>query len=84
VFVLDEPDRLGRLHPWQPPDAAVPLSPLPDEIEAGQVESVLPYLRSVRCHTVGSHAVPPAVAVAALSGAVPMHPSTAVASAAGA
>ncbi|MGW6144724.1 DEAD/DEAH box helicase [Streptomyces sp. NPDC055140] len=77
VFVPGEPDRLGRLHLWQPPDAAVPLSPLPDDIEAGQVELVLPHLRSVRRRTVGSYAVPPAVAVTALSGAVTMHPSTA-------
>ncbi|MCT9081319.1 DEAD/DEAH box helicase [Streptomyces fulvoviolaceus] len=77
VFVPGEPDRLGRLHLWQPSDAAAPAVPPGDGIEAERIELVLPHGRTVRRRTVASYAAPPTVAVAALLGATPAHPSSA-------
>ncbi|MEU6278558.1 DEAD/DEAH box helicase [Streptomyces populi] len=75
VFLPGEPARLGRLLLWQPRGAAPGEGTVPAGVETESVELVLPHGRSVRRRTVEGYALPVALAVAALSGAQPPHPS---------
>ncbi|MGX1887413.1 SNF2-related protein [Streptomyces sp. NPDC055287] len=75
VFLPGEPARLGRLLLWQPAGAAAAESMAPAGVETEAVELVLPHGRSVRRRKAEGYALPVALAVAALSGAQPPHPS---------
>ncbi|MGW1751050.1 DEAD/DEAH box helicase [Streptomyces sp. NPDC002092] len=75
VFLPGEPARLGRLLLWKPTGAAAGDSMAPTGLETETVELVLPHGRSVRRRRVEGYALPVAVAVAALAGAEPTHPS---------
>lgn len=75
VFLPGEPARLGRLLLWKPAGAAAWNGAVPTGVETDAVELVLPHGRSVRRRRVEGYALPPAVAVSALAGAVPAHPS---------
>ncbi|UQA97873.1 DEAD/DEAH box helicase [Streptomyces halobius] len=77
VFLPGEPARLGRLLLWQPADAAAGIGVAPAGIETDAVELVLPHGRSVRRRRVEGYALPVALAVSALAGAPPLHPSAA-------
>ncbi|WPW31942.1 DEAD/DEAH box helicase [Streptomyces atratus] len=77
VFLPGEPARLGRLLLWQPAGAATAESMAPAVVEPEAAELVLPHGRSVRRRKVEGYALPVALAVAALSGAQPPHPSAA-------
>ena len=77
VFLPGEPARLGRLLLWQPAGAAAAESMVPAGVETAAVELVLPHGRSVRRRKAVGYALPVALAVAALSGAQPPHPSAA-------
>ncbi|MET8137003.1 DEAD/DEAH box helicase [Streptomyces sp. NPDC005251] len=77
VFLPGEPARLGRLLLWQPAGAAAAESMAPAGVEAESAELVLPHGRSVRRRKAEGYALPVALAVAALSGAQPPHPSAA-------
>ncbi|WP_405712508.1 DEAD/DEAH box helicase [Streptomyces xanthophaeus] len=75
VFVPGEPDRLGRLHLWQPVGAPEAPTPQPVGVGVERIELVLPHGRSVRRRTVESYAVPPATAaIALLHVCPPTHP----------
>ncbi|WRZ95591.1 DEAD/DEAH box helicase [Streptomyces sp. NBC_01007] len=76
VFLPGEPARLGRLLLWQPVGAGT-AEGAPASIEIETAELVLPYGRSVRRRKVEGYALPVALAIAALSGAEPAHPSAA-------
>ncbi len=76
VFLPGEPARLGRLLLWQPVGAAAG-GVAPAGVETGSAELVLPHGRSVRRRRVEGYALPVALAVAALAGAQPPHPSAA-------
>ncbi|MGW7200155.1 DEAD/DEAH box helicase [Streptomyces chryseus] len=75
VFLPGEPARLGRLLLWRPAGAAAAKSMAPAGVETETVELVLPHGRSVRRRTTEGYALPVALAVAALSGTQPPHPS---------
>ncbi|GAA5703676.1 RNA polymerase-associated protein RapA [Streptomyces avermitilis] len=75
VFLPGEPARLGRLLLWRPAGAAAAEGMAPTDIETEAAELVLPHGRSVRRRKVEGYALPVALAVAALSGAQPPHPS---------
>ncbi|MFI6945162.1 DEAD/DEAH box helicase [Streptomyces sp. NPDC050422] len=75
VFLPGEPARLGRLLLWKPAGAAAWNGAAPAGVETDAVELVLPHGRSVRRRRVEGYALSPAVAVSALAGAVPAHPS---------
>ncbi|WP_405762791.1 DEAD/DEAH box helicase [Streptomyces sp. NBC_00045] len=77
VFLPGEPSRLGRLLLWQPAGAAAAKGTAPAGIETEAAELVLPHGRSVRRRKAEGYALPVALAVAALSGAQPPHPSAA-------
>ncbi|MFB6873154.1 DEAD/DEAH box helicase [Streptomyces sp. NPDC056323] len=77
VFLPGEPARLGRLLLWQPAGAAAAEGTAPTGVETCTAELVLPHGRSVRRRKVTGHALPAALAVAALTGAQPPHPSAA-------
>ncbi|MGW2106364.1 DEAD/DEAH box helicase [Streptomyces sp. NPDC001948] len=77
VFLPGEPARLGRLLLWQPAGAAAAEGAAPIGVETDTVELVLPHGRSVRRRKVTGHALPAALAVAALTGAQPPNPSAA-------
>lgn len=77
VFLPGEPARLGRLLLWQPAGATAAEGMAPVDVEAEAAELVLPHGRSVRRRRVEGYALPVALAVAALSGAQPPHPSAA-------
>ncbi|WP_329273942.1 DEAD/DEAH box helicase [Streptomyces sp. NBC_01451] len=77
VFLPGEPARLGRLLLWQPVGAAADGGVAPAGVETDSVELVLPHGRSVRRRRVEGHALPVALAVSALAGAQPPHPSAA-------
>ncbi|MCX5161552.1 DEAD/DEAH box helicase [Streptomyces sp. NBC_00264] len=77
VFLPGEPARLGRLLLWQPAGAAAAEGTAPIGVETDAVELVLPHGRSVRRRKVTGHALPAALAVAALTGAQPPNPSAA-------
>ncbi|MET8030322.1 DEAD/DEAH box helicase [Streptomyces avermitilis] len=77
VFLPGEPARLGRLLMWRPAGAAAAEGMAPTDIETEAAELVLPHGRSVRRRKVEGYALPVALAVAALSGAQPPHPSAA-------
>ncbi|MFF8916807.1 DEAD/DEAH box helicase [Streptomyces sp. NPDC015032] len=77
VFLPGEPARLGRLLLWQPAGAATAEGAAPTGVETGTAELVLPHGRSVRRRKVTGHALPAALAIAALTGARPPHPSAA-------
>ncbi|MEU2668623.1 DEAD/DEAH box helicase [Streptomyces sp. NPDC007164] len=77
VFLPGEPARLGRLLLWQPAGAAAAGDTAPTGVETDTVELVLPHGRSVRRRKVTGHALPAALAVAALTGAQPPNPSAA-------
>jgi superfamily II DNA or RNA helicase len=77
VFLPGEPARLGRLLLWQPAGAAAESGARPARVETDAVELVLPHGRSVRRRRVDGYALPVAVAVSALLGARPPHPSAA-------
>jgi superfamily II DNA or RNA helicase len=77
VFLPGEPARLGRLLLWQPAGAADGDGMAPAGLETEAVELVLPHGRSVRRRKVEGYALPVALAVAALTGAQPPHPSAA-------
>ncbi|MEU1455448.1 DEAD/DEAH box helicase [Streptomyces avermitilis] len=77
VFLPGEPARLGRLLLWRPAGAAAAEGMAPTDIETEAAELVLPHGRSVRRRKVEGYALPVALAVAALSGAQPPHPSAA-------
>ncbi len=77
VFLPGEPARLGRLLLWQPAGAADGGGMAPAGVETEAAELVLPHGRSVRRRSVKGYALPVALAVAALSGAQPPHPSAA-------
>ncbi|MFD0269784.1 DEAD/DEAH box helicase [Streptomyces sp. NPDC127106] len=77
VFLPSEPARLGRLLLWQPAGAAAARGTAPAGIETEAAELVLPHGRSVRRRKAEGFALPVALAVAALSGAQPPHPSAA-------
>ncbi|MFB7210630.1 DEAD/DEAH box helicase [Streptomyces sp. NPDC056255] len=77
VFLPGEPARLGRLLLWQPAGAAAAEGTAPAGVETDTAELVLPHGRSVRRRKVTGHALPVALAVAALTGAQPPHPSAA-------
>ncbi|MGW1728947.1 DEAD/DEAH box helicase [Streptomyces sp. NPDC002306] len=77
VFLPEEPARLGRMLLWQPAGAVAGENVLPLGVEATSVELVLPHGRSVRRRRVEGFGLPPAVAVCALAGARPPHPSAA-------
>ncbi|MFD9420125.1 DEAD/DEAH box helicase [Streptomyces goshikiensis] len=77
VFLPGEPARLGRLLLWQPAGAAAAEGVAPAGVEAAAAELVLPHGRSVRRRKAEGYALPVALAVAALSGAQPRHPSAA-------
>ncbi|WP_405547705.1 DEAD/DEAH box helicase [Streptomyces phaeochromogenes] len=76
VFLPGEPARLGRLLLWQPAGLAAE-SKAPAGVETEAAELVLPHGRSVRRRKVEGYGLPVALAVAALSGAQPPHPSAA-------
>ncbi|MEU0834057.1 DEAD/DEAH box helicase [Streptomyces sp. NPDC005969] len=76
VFLPREPARLGRLLLWQPVGASAAEGMAPVGVEAEAAELVLPHGRSVRRRKVEGYALPVALAVAALSGVQPPHPST--------
>lgn len=75
VFLPGEPARLGRLLLWKPAGAAAGNGEAPVGVETDAVELVLPHGRSVRRRRVEGYALPAAVAVSALAGAAPTHPS---------
>ncbi|MEU2588713.1 DEAD/DEAH box helicase [Streptomyces avermitilis] len=77
VFLPGEPARLGRLLLWRPAGAAAAEGMAPTDIATEAAELVLPHGRSVRRRKVEGYALPVALAVAALSGAQPPHPSAA-------
>ncbi|WP_327696373.1 DEAD/DEAH box helicase [Streptomyces sp. NBC_00459] len=77
VFLPGEPARLGRLLLWKPTGAAAGDSTAPTGLETEAVELVLPHGRSVRRRRVEGYALPVALAVSALAGAQPPHPSAA-------
>ncbi|MEV8473792.1 DEAD/DEAH box helicase [Streptomyces sp. NPDC051173] len=77
VFLPDQPARLGRLLLWKPAGAVAANDTAPTGIEPESVELVLPHGRSVRRRRVEGYALPVAVAVSALTGAAPTHPSAA-------
>ncbi|WP_424861534.1 DEAD/DEAH box helicase [Streptomyces sp. MMS24-I29] len=77
VFLPGKPARLGRLLLWQPAGAAAAEGTAPTGVETYTAELVLPHGRSVRRRKVTGHALPAALAVAALTGAQPPHPSAA-------
>ncbi|HEY5837260.1 DEAD/DEAH box helicase, partial [Streptomyces sp.] len=77
VFLPGEPARLGRLLLWQPSGAVAGGGVLPTGVETDSVELVLPHGRSVRRRRVEGYVLPVAVAVSALAGAQPPHPSAA-------
>ncbi|MFD4758299.1 DEAD/DEAH box helicase [Streptomyces sp. NPDC058439] len=77
VFLPGEPARLGRLLLWQPAGAAAAEGTAPTGVETDTAELVLPHGRSVRRRKVTGHALPAALAVAALTGARPPNPSAA-------
>ncbi|MFJ8009493.1 DEAD/DEAH box helicase [Streptomyces fagopyri] len=77
VFLPGEPARLGRLLLWQPTGVNGRGGIAPAGVETESVELVLPHGRSVRRRRVEGFALPVAVAVAALAGARPPHPSAA-------
>ncbi|MEY9997673.1 superfamily II DNA or RNA helicase [Streptomyces sp. V4I8] len=77
VFLPGEPARLGRLLLWKPVGAAAGDGVVPPDVETESVELVLPHGRSVRRRKVDGHTLAPAMAVAALAGAQPAHPSAA-------
>ncbi|MET7686023.1 DEAD/DEAH box helicase [Streptomyces sp. NPDC005423] len=77
VFLPGEPARLGRLLLWQPARAVAGGGVPPAGVETDSVELVLPHGRSVRRRRVNGYALPVAVAVSALAGAQPPHPSAA-------
>ncbi|MFE4630818.1 DEAD/DEAH box helicase [Streptomyces mirabilis] len=75
VFLPGEPARLGRVLLWQPAGAVAEDHGLRPSVETDSVELVLPHGRSVRRRRVEGYALPVAVAVSALEGARPSHPS---------
>lgn len=75
MFLPGEPARLGRLLLWKPAGAVTWDGAVPAGVETDAVELVLPHGRSVRRRRVEGYALPPAVTVSALAGAVPAHPS---------
>ncbi|MGW1563971.1 SNF2-related protein [Streptomyces sp. NPDC002144] len=77
VFLPGEPARLGRLLLWQPAGAAPAEGMAPVGVQSEAAELVLPHGRSVRRRRAQGYALPVALAVAALSGARPRHPSAA-------
>ncbi len=77
VFLPGEPARLGRLLLWPPAGAVAGGGDVPAGVETDSVELVLPHGRSVRRRRVDGYALPVAVAVSALTGAQPPHPSAA-------
>ncbi|MEU6657188.1 DEAD/DEAH box helicase [Streptomyces sp. NPDC046900] len=77
VFLPGEPARLGRLLLWQPVGAAAAEGMTPAGVETESAELVLPHGRSARRRRVEGYALPVALAVAALAGAKPPHPSAA-------
>ncbi|GAB2989472.1 DEAD/DEAH box helicase [Streptomyces pseudoechinosporeus] len=77
VFLPGEPARLGRLLLWKPAGALAEDGTAPAGVEPESVELVLPHGRSVRRRRVEGYALPVALAVSALAGAQPPHPSAA-------
>ncbi|WP_455772284.1 DEAD/DEAH box helicase [Streptomyces mirabilis] len=75
VFLPGEPARLGRVLLWQPAGAVAEDHGMRPSVETDSVELVLPHGRSVRRRRVEGYALPVAVAVSALEGARPSHPS---------
>ncbi|MGR8009696.1 DEAD/DEAH box helicase [Streptomyces hypolithicus] len=75
VFVPGEPARLGRLLLWKPAGATASNGATPAGVDTDVVELVVPHGRSVRRRRVEGYALPAAVAVSALAGAMPTHPS---------
>jgi superfamily II DNA or RNA helicase len=75
VYLPGEPARLGRLLLWQPATSAAGDGVRPAGVETDSVELVLPHGRSVRRRRVDGYALPVSVAVSALVGAQPAHPS---------
>ncbi|MGW1157592.1 DEAD/DEAH box helicase [Streptomyces sp. NPDC002519] len=77
VFLPGEPARLGRLLLWKPAGALAGGGTAPTGIESESAELVLPHGRSVRRRRVEGYALPVALAVSALAGTQPPHPSAA-------
>ncbi|MFJ9755600.1 DEAD/DEAH box helicase [Streptomyces sp. NPDC101149] len=77
VFLPGEPARFGRLLLWQPTGVTGSGGIAPAGVKTESVELVLPHGRSVRRRQVEGFALPVAVAVAALAGSRPPHPSAA-------
>ncbi|MET8964792.1 DEAD/DEAH box helicase [Streptomyces sp. NPDC004074] len=77
VFLPGEPARFGRLLLWQPTGVTGSGGIAPSGVKTESVELVLPHGRSVRRRQVEGFALPVAVAVAALAGSRPPHPSAA-------
>ncbi|MFD9515339.1 DEAD/DEAH box helicase [Streptomyces mirabilis] len=75
VFLPGEPARLGRVLLWQPAGAVAEDNGMRPRVETDSVELVLPHGRTVRRRRVEGYALPVAVAVSALEGARPPHPS---------
>ncbi|MGK5448510.1 DEAD/DEAH box helicase [Streptomyces radiopugnans] len=75
VFLPGEPARLGRMLLWQPAGAVAEDNGMPPGVETDSVELVLPHGRSIRRRRVDGYALPVAVAISALAGAQPPHPS---------
>ncbi|MGO4427026.1 ATP-dependent helicase, partial [Streptomyces sp. MCAF7] len=75
VFLPGEPARLGRLLLWNPAGMVARDVTAPTSVAHESAELVLPHGRSVRRRRVDGYALPVGVAVAALAGVRPLHPS---------
>ncbi|MFF1745622.1 DEAD/DEAH box helicase [Streptomyces mirabilis] len=75
VFLPGEPARLGRVLLWQPAGAVAEDNGMRPGVETDSAELVLPHGRSVRRRRVEGYALSVTVAVSALEGAQPPHPS---------